>query len=77
MVIDEKSLLITSITKISEFDPDIIVRHNLNSKNLDLILSHISYYKSSNWTQLSHLKEAQFQIIYVGQIIRNIAEIVF
>ena len=53
---DEKSLLITFITKINSYDPDIIVGHNLNSKHLDLILSRISYYKSPNWTKLSHFK---------------------
>ena len=55
---DEKSLLITFITKINSYDPDIIVGHNLNSKHLDLILSRISYYKSPNWTKLSHFKRA-------------------
>ena len=58
MVNDEKSLLITFITKISSYDPDIIVGHNLNSKHLDLILSRISYYKSPNWTKLSHFKRS-------------------
>ena len=53
---DEKNLLITFITKINSIDPDIIVGHNLNSKHLDLILSRISYYKSPNWTKLSHFK---------------------
>ena len=53
---DEKSLLITFITKINSYDPDIIVGHNLNSKHLDLILSRISFYKSPNWTKLSHFK---------------------
>ena len=43
---DEKSLLITFITKINSYDPDIIVGHNLNSKHLDLILSRISFYKA-------------------------------
>ena len=55
---DEKSLLITFITKINSYDPDIIVGHNLNSKHLDLILSRISFYKSPNWTKLSHFKRA-------------------
>ena len=55
---DEKNLLITFITKINSYDPDIIVGHNLNSKHLDLILSRISYYKSPNWTKLSHFKRA-------------------
>ena len=55
---DEKSLLITFITKISAYDPDIIVGHNLNSKHLDLILSRISFYKSPNWTKLSHFKRS-------------------
>ena len=53
---DEKNLLITFITKINSYDPDIIVGHNLNSKHLDLILSRISFYKSPNWTKLSHFK---------------------
>ena len=53
---DEKNLLITFITKINSIDPDIIVGHNLNSKHLDLILSRISFYKSPNWTKLSHFK---------------------
>ena len=55
---DEKNLLITFITKISSYDPDIIVGHNLNNKHLDLILSRISYYKSPNWTKLSHFKRS-------------------
>ena len=55
---DEKSLLITFITKISSYDPDIIVGHNLNNKHLDLILSRISFYKSPNWTKLSHFKRS-------------------
>ena len=55
---DEKSLLITFITKISAYDPDIIVGHNLNNRHLDLILSRISYYKSPNWTKLSHFKRS-------------------
>jgi len=55
---DEKNLLITFITKISAYDPDIIVGHNLNSKHLDLILSRISFYKSPNWTKLSHFKRS-------------------
>ena len=55
---DEKSLLITFITKINSYDPDIIVGHNLNSKHLDLILSRISFYKSPNWTKLSHFKRS-------------------
>ena len=55
---DEKSLLITFITKINSIDPDIIVGHNLNSKHLDLILSRISFYKSPNWTKLSHFKRS-------------------
>ena len=55
---DEKSLLITFITKISAYDPDIIVGHNLNNKHLDLILSRISFYKTPNWTKLSHFKRS-------------------
>ena len=55
---DEKSLLITFITKINSYDPDIIVGHNLNSKHLDLILSRISFYRSPNWTKLSHFKRS-------------------
>ena len=55
---DEKNLLITFITKISAYDPDIIVGHNLNNKHLDLILSRISFYKSPNWTKLSHFKRS-------------------
>ena len=55
---DEKNLLITFITKINSYDPDIIVGHNLNSKHLDLILSRISFYKSPNWTKLSHFKRS-------------------
>ena len=55
---DEKSLLITFITKISAYDPDIIIGHNLNNKHLDLILSRISFYKSPNWTKLSHFKRS-------------------
>ena len=55
---DEKNLLITFITKINSYDPDIIVGHNLNTKHLDLILSRISFYKSPNWTKLSHFKRA-------------------
>ena len=51
---DEKSLLTTFITKISKYDPDIIVGHNLNNIHLDLILSRISFYKTPNWTKLSH-----------------------
>ena len=53
---DEKSLLITFVTKINEYDPDIIVGHNLNNKHLNLILSRISFYKTPNWTKLSHFK---------------------
>jgi DNA polymerase alpha subunit A len=72
---DEKKLLITFITKISKYDPDIIVGHNLNNKHLDLILSRISFYKTPNWTKLSrfkrntipnHLKE-----IYNSEYYRN------
>ena len=55
---DEKSLLITFITKISAYDPDIIIGHNLNNKHLDLILSRISFYKTPNWTKLSHFKRS-------------------
>ena len=58
LVNDEKNLLISFITKISAYDPDIIVGHNLNSKHLDLILSRISFYKSPNWTKLSHFKRS-------------------
>jgi len=53
---DEKSLLITFITKISSYDPDIIIGHNLNNRHLNLILSRISYYKTPNWTKLSQCK---------------------
>ena len=55
---DEKNLLIDFITKISELDPDIIVGHNLNNIHLNLILSRISFYKSSDWTKLSHFKRS-------------------
>jgi len=55
---DEKKLLITFITKISAYDPDIIVGHNLNNKHLDLILSRISFHKTPNWTKLSHFKRS-------------------
>ena len=55
---DERSLLISFITKISAYDPDIIVGHNLNNKHLDLILSRISFYKTPNWTKLSHFKRS-------------------
>ena len=55
---DEKNLLITFITKISAYDPDIIVGHNLNNKHLDLILSRISFYKTPNWTKLSHVQRS-------------------
>ena len=53
---DEKSLLIIFIKEISTYDPDIIVGHNLNKKHLDLVLSRISFYKTSNWTKLSCFK---------------------
>ena len=55
---DEKQLLITFITKISHYDPDIIVGHNLNNKHLDLILSRFSFYKTPNWTKLSRFKRS-------------------
>ena len=55
---DERSLLITFITKMSVYDPDIIVGHNLNNQHLDLILSRISFHKAPNWTKLSHFKRS-------------------
>ena len=58
MAKDEKILLTNFITKISVYDPDLIVGHNLNNKHLELILSRISQCHTPNWTKLSHFKRS-------------------
>jgi len=53
---NETALISIFLSKISSFDPDVIVGHNLYSGQLDLILNRISKLKITNWTKLGKFK---------------------
>jgi len=53
---NETALISIFLSKISTYDPDVIVGHNLYSGQLDLILNRISKLKITNWTKLGKFK---------------------
>lgn len=53
---NETALLNLFITKLYQFDPDMIVGHNLYSLHLETIMSRINKLKISNWSRIGHFK---------------------
>lgn len=53
---NENALINQFINKVGNFDPDIIVGHNLYNGHLELILNRISRLKITNWSKIGRLK---------------------
>ncbi len=55
---NEKNMLTTFLSKITQLDPDAIVGHDLYGHTLDLIISRLRYYNISALSQIGRLRSA-------------------
>ena len=53
---NETALISLFINKLYQYDPDIIVGHNLYNLHMETIASRINKLKTSNWSRISHFK---------------------
>lgn len=51
----EKSLLNRFMTKLGEFDPDVIAGHAITSFDLDVLLHRLHHFKITTWSKLGRL----------------------
>jgi len=61
---NEKNMLTTLLTKITQLDPDVIVGHDIYGHTLDLIISRIRTYNISAISQMGRLRAASLPKTY-------------
>lgn len=63
---DERGVLNLLLAHISKIDPDVLVGHNINGFDLDVLLHRLSYHKIPAWSRIGRLRRQQMPRLATG-----------
>lgn len=63
---NERALLAFLLTRISQFDPDVLAGHNMNGFQLDVLLHRMAACNVANWSRIGRLRRSKMPRAGVG-----------